>query len=121
MAVNITDDDHKWILKRFQKTEYLTCTRTLTSSPKAKLMIYRIRKKFETTESTTVRPVIAMQLTLAFTQRPQKSKYFASPEFCLERKSLGHLMHHVILKMYTTRLIQSFLAFVLMKMTLICA
>ena len=50
-----------------------------------------------------------LEVAQAFTQSPQKSKYRASSELGIERRSLGRLMNRAGLKMYTPRLIHGLL------------
>ena len=125
MANNLTDEECKWILKRYWKTENSERVReqwreTFASPPPTRLAIYRIHEKFERTGSihnspqsgrsvTVTTPENAMQVALAFTQNPQKSKNRASSELGIERRSLGRLMHRVGLKMYVPQLIHGLL------------
>ena len=103
MANNLTDEECKWILKRYWKTENSERVReqwreTFASPPPTRLVIYRLQEKFERTGSihnspqsgrpvTVTTPENAMQVALAFTQSPQKSKNRASSELGIERRS----------------------------------
>lgn len=125
MAGNLTDKQRKWILRQYWKTENSERVReqwvkTFATPPPTRLTVYRLRDKFEQTGSIHNAPRSGRPITVttrenefkvaqAFTQSPKKSKYRASSELGIERRSLGRLMNRASLKMYTPRLIHGLL------------
>ncbi|GAB1607652.1 hypothetical protein Ahia01_001049100 [Argonauta hians] len=117
MAGNLTDEQRKWILKQYWKTENCERVRerwleTFSTPPPTRLTIYRLRDKFERTGSihntprsgrpvTVTTPENQFKVSQAFLQCPQKSKHRASSELGIERRSLGRMMNRVGLKMFT--------------------
>jgi hypothetical protein len=121
MADNLTNDQRKWILKQYWKTENAEKVRQkwakeFDTPPTIRQAIYRIRDKFDETGSIcnapkSGRPVCVttqeneMLVSQAFTKSPQKSKQRASIELGISRRSLSRLMQRLGLKIYRPRLL----------------
>ncbi|XP_037020829.2 uncharacterized protein LOC119063554 isoform X1 [Artibeus jamaicensis] len=125
MAGNLTNDQRKWILKQYWKTENAEKVRQKwaeefdTPSP-SRQTIYRIRDKFDKTGSIcnapkSGRPVSIttqeneMLVSQAFTESPKKSKQRASVELGISCRSLSRIMQRLGLKMYRPRLLHGLL------------
>jgi len=122
MAGNLTDDERKWILRLYWKSENAETVRkewrdTFQTDPPSRQSIYRIRDKFEETGSVKNAPKSGRPRTVtttenenlvasAFQRSPQKSTRRASSELGIPRRSLGRLMKQLGLKPYRPRLLQ---------------
>ena len=122
MAGNLTDDERKWILKMYWKSENAETVRnewrdTFQTDPTSRQSIYRIRDKFEETGSVKKAPKSGRPRTVttteneelvagAFQRSPHKSTRRASAELGIPRRSLGRLMKQLGLKPYRPRLLQ---------------
>lgn len=125
MAGNLTNDQRKWILKQYWKTENAEKVRQKwaeefdTPSP-SRQTIYRIRDKFDETGSICNAPKSGRPVSIttqeneilvsqAFTESPKKSKQRASVELGISCRSLSRIMQRLGLKMYRPRLLHGLL------------
>ena len=125
MADNLTNDQWKWILRQYWKTENAKkvqqkWAKEFDTPPPSRQTIYRIRDKFDETESICNapkrgRPVSVttqeneMLVSQAFAKSPQKSKQRASIELGISHRSSSRLMECLVLKMYWPRLLHGLL------------
>ena len=121
MAPYLTEDQRKWIIKQYWKTENAHLVREawrnmFNTPPPSRQAIYNLRDKFEATGSVRNAPKSGrnktsttedneMLVALTFINSPKKSTRRAAQELSLPRTSLQRLMKKLNLNPYRPRLL----------------